>query len=716
MSPYLNPMNQKLSFFRPLPFALVAMILSGCALTDSRSPSNLANLIPEDAWLIATIRPGQIQEKMDYDSFVHMPAIAYHYSIGSLFESIDPEDQDELDLALYLTHMIEDPSESGIELGEDCFFFAGPASDQKQRSEFIIIPPLPSFGFVLPLADHEKFETMVELMLEASRENDKVRRTSRNNKRIIEHEHWVLAISENTAFFKGSATRDSLEADDIVASMESPHEIDPALAEHLSNPFDAGTYMKMEGYFEWIMLMIGDQVEFPDELVEQMKEGFFTYEITGKDGQLTIKAGGSYGDAFPYDFAGDGVEDAMLGLLPRDSIASASASINMETVRIWLNDISGNLGGLMDLPPMDEPIEELGLTLDEALSAFSGDLVASLIDLTESDEPNEWPPKTPEFVLALGTVDPAGKIYQKILKNKLLALFDQNARDPLQAMGISLVAKDNRLIIGSRGQAELLKSGKASNPVDAESRELLADGYMNMILDFDKLSESLPFDLQDLDEEEEIALLGLGLLDNFSFQSVEKDGLYEVTLALSLKDKETNFFNQLATFIGNALDPAWRDPEVRPRIEAARKLALEKPDHFRGALHGSWKSKWTDEEDEEVYGINKFNHKEDGTFFWESLYVTKEGYERDEQEGTWKLVGNSLVIHDEKGLVEWVGGMFSASDEKLEYYGLFNSNEDYGTIEFESSEDQRVPDDWELPDPPEGLRERIFEDGPPIEE
>ena len=701
-------MNKKFSFFRPLTFALATMILSGCALTDSGSPSKLAKLIPEDAWFIATIRPGQIQEKMDYDSFVHMPAIAHHYSTGSLFESIDPEeDQKELDMALYITHMIEDPSESGIDLGEDSFFFAGGANGS-HREPFM--PPLPTFGFVLPLGDHEKFETMIELMLEASRENDEVRRASRNDLRLIEHEHWILAIADDMAFFKGSTTGNSLKADDIVASLESPHELEPALSEHLGNPFDAGMYIKMKGYFEWIMLMIGDEMEIPDELVEQMKDGTFTYEITGEDGQLTIKAGGSYGDAFPYDFTGDGVGDAMLGLLPQDSIASATVSINMETVRIWLNDIAGNLGELMDLPPMDEPIEELGLTPDEALSAFSGDFAASLIDLPAEDSPPGPAQEMPEYVLAIGTVDPAGKIYQKILKNKLLALFDQNARDPLQAMGISLVAKDNRLILGSHGQAELLKSGKASNPVGGGTRKLLADGYMNVILDFDKLVEALPFDLQDLDEEEEIALLGLGMLDDFSFQSTEEDGLYEVTLALSLKDKETNFFNQLATFIGNALDPAWRDPEVRPRIDAARKLAKEKPDHFSKGLVGAWKSKWTDEESEEEYGFNKFINKEDGTYSIESMNIYKEGYEMDEYKGTWKVVGASSVVYDENGLLDWVDGILEMNDEKIEYYNTWGPFEG-----FEVNADQRVPDDWELPDPPEGLRERIFEDGPPIE-
>ena len=46
------------------------------------------------------------------------------------------------------------------------------------------------------------------------------------------------------------------------------------------------------------MPMIADELEMPDELVEQMKEGTFTYEITGENGQLNT-AGGSYGDAFP---------------------------------------------------------------------------------------------------------------------------------------------------------------------------------------------------------------------------------------------------------------------------------------------------------------------------------------------------------------------------------------------------------------------------------
>ncbi|SVB33951.1 uncharacterized protein METZ01_LOCUS186805, partial [marine metagenome] len=140
---------------------------------------NHAKFIPEDAWLVATVRPGQILGKLDYETVIHMPAIAFLYSamnpdFGGEF---DLEDEEERDMAVYITRMIENPSESGIKLDADGYFFLGQAKKQKQRNEFMFIPPLPTFGFILPLADHDKFENLVERLLETSRENDEVRRT-----------------------------------------------------------------------------------------------------------------------------------------------------------------------------------------------------------------------------------------------------------------------------------------------------------------------------------------------------------------------------------------------------------------------------------------------------------------------------------------------------------------------------------------------------------
>ena len=119
---------------------------------------------------------------------------------------------------------------------------------------------------------------------------------------------------------------------------------------------------------------------------------------------------------------------------------------------------------------------------------------------------------------------------------------------------------------------------------------------------------------------------------------------------------------------------------------------------------GSWKSKWEDEESEEDYSISKFVNQEDGTYFSESMDVSKEGYELDGYRGTWKVVGSSYLSYDENGLLEWVGGILEMDDKKIEYYDIWES---FG--EFEVNADHRVPDDWALPDPPEGLRNLMDE-------
>ena len=68
--------------------------------------------------------------------------------------------------------MIEDPSESGIDL---VAAFLRRKANGSEHEPFM----LTKLWLRLALADHEKFETMIELILEASRENDEVVALSR---------------------------------------------------------------------------------------------------------------------------------------------------------------------------------------------------------------------------------------------------------------------------------------------------------------------------------------------------------------------------------------------------------------------------------------------------------------------------------------------------------------------------------------------------------
>ena len=215
----------------------------------------------------------------------------------------------------------------------------------------------------------------------------------------------------------------------------------------------------------------------------------------------------------------------------------------------------------------------------------------------------------------------------------------------------------------------------------------------------------LPLNRRDLAYEEQIVYDAIGLLDKVSFQSAEEQGGYEMTLVLSSKNKETNFLKQVATFFANAIDPAWLDPEIRLRMEAARMLAFEQPDYFKNGLVGAWKSKGADEKDNGVYRIDKLMYEENGTYCFESMNMEKEGYFLDEYQGNWRVVGASLLTYDENGLLEWVGGILEIEDERFEYYNIWEPFD-----EFELSEDHRVPKDWNFADPPEGLRKLSKDD------
>ena len=667
-----------------------------------------ASFIPEDAWLVATVRPGQILRKFDYETVIHMPAIAFLYSAMSpgFGSEFDLEDEEERDMAVYITQMIEDPSESGIQLNEDSYIFLGQARKQKQRNEFMVIPPLPSFGFILPLAENDKFENLVERLLEASRENDEVRRSTHNGVRYVQHEHWILAISKEAAFFHGSIVENDLDRDKVQESIESPSDVSSDLATHLGRPFDAGFYLDYAGYLDWMLILMADEVDLDPtlsgKLYGKLKQGKATYEVTAENGRLLMKAKASFGEAFPYAFAGKGVGDPMLDLLPADSIASASLSMNMQGIRNMLSELSGSIGDQLDLPPMNEPLPGLGLTIDEALSTFSGDVTGSLIDLPDEDTPRPLR-DIPEFVLALSTVDPASKVYQQILKKKLLSLFDQTAREPLQAMGISLVAKDTRLILSSRGQAAILKAGKAPEPVSGETRDLLSNGYFNLTLDFARLADALPIDRQDLSDEEEFALAALDQLDRLSIQSDEKDGVYQTTLELSLDDKKTNFLKQVGTFVGNTLDPAWRDPKMRPRILAARKLAEKKPDSFRNPGTWAWEYK---NEKQQVHVTGKNTSRSDGTSEAKVLVVLQNGYKINHHEGRFKVVGSSEIAYDEHGIVRNVFGHLNFDGKEATFY-VFEPNEEgwfqLPLTNYKTGTAKRVSEDWQLPDPPKGL-------------
>ena len=691
-----------------------------------------AKLLPDSAWLVMTVRPGQLMQKLEYSDFIHMPAILQSYSLAEQL-NIDLDDQEEVAEAAYATTLIEDPAASGIAIDRDSYFFLGTPGKPSPDISFPM-PALPSFGFVLPMGDREKFENLVEFLLVSSREDDDVRRSSKGGTRYVEHQNWLLAITDEVAFLQGALPGNELDVGKIKRGLASSNGPPAYLAAMLQRPFDLALHLNFEGMLNILKPIIsaGADGELDALLASPamgwMKGGSESIEFSAENGRFVLTERATLGKDFKYDLVGPQVSDPMLDLLPAESIAAASVSLNMEGIRQMLLDMQKAVGddlwssNDLDLPPLDATIPELGLSIDEALSAFSGQITAALVDLPDPDAPSPQS-DVPEFVLAFSTVDPASKVYQDILKKKLLALFDKGIRGELKKeAGISLVAKDNRLILGSSGQAALLKAGKAPKPVGGDVRTFLTDGYLNLDLDFAKLAQALPIDRQRPSEEDEITLDALDRLERLTLQAKKKGRLYEASVALSLDDKKTNALHQVGTLVANWMDPAYRDPEIRPRIEAARKLAAKNPDEFGKGLVGNWQLEEKGEDPDAPKPISRFLGKADSTYLYQSIAIETKGYHFDEMKGRWANYGSTMITRDEHGLIDWFGGVLSVGEEKLVYYNFLTEEfQEFPNLnDFELYSNQRMPDDWRLPDPPKGLpklEEPIYEgDGPVGEE
>ncbi len=788
---------------------LAAVLVLSSACSDSVGPipkeSNLekgpasielAQYVPQDAWMVSTIRLGQLMSKMDYESLVHMPGIAVLYSMRNRDFQIDPFDPSEREIASMVTKIIRDPEAgSGIDLDQDAYLFLGSAQEQeKSRSSYFRTPSLPCFGVVLPLSDRSRFENLFEVILEASRASDDVKRRSENNVRYYSHaddeDFWLLALHEEFAYFQMSFPGNQLKHDEVKQHIASPDGPPAFLKDMLKRPFDLAVHLDFEGMLKNISPAIsegtnGELDAFMDSSFMSWAKGSHTsIELTAENGRLVLTERSSSGKDMPYDLVGPTVRDSMLDLLPAKSMASASVSLNMEGVRRMLIDLQKALGPKMndelDMPPLDAQIPGLGLSIDEALSAFSGEITAALVDLPDEDARG---PRSdvPEFVLALSTVDPAGKVYQDILKKKLLALFDKNLREDMQERaGISLVAKDNRLIMGSHGQAAILKSGKAKKPVGGAERTLLASGYLNLHVDAEPIAKAMEKEFgrdrsgQDhgvreeiawlegqlerpnlpaadaqrfveiiavlredlgsvssgprpLRDEEQLVVDAFKRMEGLTLQATKQGETYLAEVALSLDDKKSNVLKQTGSFIGNFLDPAWRAPEMRPRIEAARKLAAKNPKYFHNYQIGTWKDEWEfirevnewegeeaasdssspepevrepepEPEPVKIHGVTRFKLYADGKMIGKSMAIEPDGYYIDDFEGTWSVNGNNSIAMDKHGLVVWVGGFLEHDGPKGNNYSITRPFE-----EFEENESEKVADDWQLPPPPKGL-------------
>jgi len=249
------------------------------------------------------------------------------------------------------------------------------------------------------------------------------------------------------------------------------------------------------------------------------------------------------------------VSDHLIDAVPGDALFAVVAGLDVQAMMKVAKQM------LSEVPELPEEVDEqlgaantflenmLGMNGEELTEKLSGDFMLSVgnIELPESKEvpppklfglekyipslnlPAIELPKV-ELVAGLTTREP-GSLQESI----------DHMESAISGLGIEVVAKDKTVFLASTKHAEeIQKSGKATTPLSAGHRALLAGnhvaGYINYTR-LEELAEKLPM-LKDSTQ-------GMESFDILAFAAKSDAKKHQLTVSLHFKEREHNSLRQL---------------------------------------------------------------------------------------------------------------------------------------------------------------------------
>ena len=497
----------------------IALATIGCGFF-SATPDH-AQFIEEDAWLVVTVRPGQIMEKLDYESLVQ--------------SFLDSEFDKEVALAMNILNL-DEPEKTGVNLDEPIYFFMKGNPDNRLTLQA---------GVSFALSEVKDFDDLVDTAINfAKREGEDLTLKQDEDLRIVTFENSKLPVhllyDEDKAFLAvgyHNPKRKFLEPEGL-------DDHSPVVQAHLERSFDLGAVMDFSNFTSAMRSSDDRDMETIAAIYSSFDGGGVAYELSAEDGELLLKTFSSIGTtSLAEDVVADSVDSDLLEVIPDDSIAAATLSMNLNAaVDAFLPTFTeiaalGNNGELpADFPrDLEDKLPNVGFSLDDLTTAIPGEFSAALIELNGND--------APEFVVAIKTADLDSAAYKKVISNNpMIGMLKEN----LQEEGIRFEEKDNLILLASAGQSSILRNAAATDPVSGDKEDVLGDGYAGLWLDFDELLKNLPAPRGD---DDKLLMKALRKLDLLSMEAEVDDEVFISSFKITFKDDDANALRQIAESI-----------------------------------------------------------------------------------------------------------------------------------------------------------------------
>jgi len=442
----------------------------------------------------------------------------------------------EKEKALFTLFKLDDLEKTGIALSEPAYFYVSGNPDEGG-----------SIGLTFLLDDGEAFGDLMNGIVSHDQKDGTTSLTITSEEginKIAEKEDRVVLLYNEDKFLFTYRNKNPEKL------FKEPNDLDVlplSIQNHLDRASQLGVAVDYDN-----MLVMGEELSSREAVVfstvlDLFDGGGGALELNSDDGSIELSGFVSYGENSEVgEMFGDNVDSDLLEVIPEQSIAAMSMSVNLKgLVETALEEVGKDMP--LDGFPKNGSfvIPGMNFSIDDFVEAIPGDFAIGLTGVNPSKRDNPF-----DFVLALKTADADSKEYKRVISNGIL----EQVEGALKLVGVFVEEKENLLLVGTAKNKSILREAEAEDAISGDKEDILSTGFLGFWLDVNQLIDTLALDQSELRDDEKLMLSGAKRLGLLSAINEKASGGEVSTIRLTFQDDDRNGFGQVVDFFAEVIE------------------------------------------------------------------------------------------------------------------------------------------------------------------
>ena len=536
--------------------------------------------VPEDPMMLFSVRPGQLIEKSGYKDL-------------NFLDLVPAKELSKV--PMFFQDLLKDPENSGLDMDSQIHIFMDYSKELSKFNKGKMVEPAMIGGASISIKNLKALNNVISNLTQFAEEEEGlplITTQKVGDLSILSFEdtkEFLIGIGKNELVLVGSnypqihssiknkkqlkklpkPDKWLLEHTQSLLNPQDTQEAPEALTHNQKSKDDIKMFMDYKGFMDLARTAetSGPEKEMLDALFSNPAMAVFSnmkLSMGLNFGQGNIQANYQYilNEENPFASAiGDGLSPTLLNVLPSDPAMYWSVSSNIKEVKKAIGEVYlpliKNLVGNEEAEEfsLDSELPLIGMSLNDVLGIFEGDMVFYLKDVVKTPGPIPLPQADFVLGMTLENRELFDQLLDSLTSPKKPGAPKPNIEQMLGAVGLALTRKEDSVFLSHAKYAREIEAGKSLNPIEGNHKKTLESNYTNGYLDFGRLLDIvdnwIPETEKDKpDSEYNQAITFLKKLDSVTF-SQDKDLNAEMEITFTNKEKNSlrvfsEFVKQLA--------------------------------------------------------------------------------------------------------------------------------------------------------------------------